>query len=55
MNSDVQTGVKSAGWLKRITQLPVVLRRKIDLPLRRDGLERRRLVPDARGMEMVSG
>jgi hypothetical protein len=22
MNSDVHTGVKSAGWLKRMTQLP---------------------------------
>ncbi len=32
MNSEVQTGVKSAGWLKRITQLPAYCSGKLISP-----------------------
>ena len=32
MNSDVQTGVKSAGWLKRMTQLPAYCSGKLISP-----------------------
>ena len=32
MNSEVQTGVKSAGWLKRMTQLPAYCSGKLISP-----------------------
>ena len=32
MNSEVHTGVKSAGWLKRITQLPAYCSGKLISP-----------------------